>query len=154
MGKSKGVHLLSGLVEKRADIASQHKAAIERVDQIKAVLETIDRALHLCGYVDDPASIPTRSKYRQFFGRGELKRIILQTLKEGPADDETIVDRIIEQKGWEADTELRTDILKRTRDAYRGPETQGSYSRISGLMGVCGGGQLNYCLKSLNISSI
>lgn len=119
MGKSKGVHLLSGLVEKRADIASQHKAAIERVDQIKADLDTVDRALHLCGYADDPAAIPTRSKYRQFFGRGELKRIILQTLKDGPADDETIVDRIIERKGWEADAELRTDILKRTRDAIQ-----------------------------------
>jgi hypothetical protein len=118
-------HVIAGLIKKRGEIAGQHKSALKAVDAVKSDLDAIDRALILCGYKDDPKGIAPRTKYKQMFGRSELKRIILQTLRDAPADDEAIVDRIIQQKGWDVDDTLRKDILKRTRDAIQRVQKSG-----------------------------
>lgn len=63
-------------------------------------LDAIDRALVLCGYEDDPKGIAPRGKYRQLFGRNELKLTIINALRVAPVDDETIAAQIIAAKGW------------------------------------------------------
>jgi hypothetical protein len=119
-------HTIFGLIKKRGEIAGQHKAAVVAVECIKADLDAIDRALVLCGYTDDPKGIAPRTKYKQLFGRNELKLTILDTLRQGPADDETIAKLIIERKGWDAgDDALWKDVLKRTRDAIQRAQTAG-----------------------------
>ena len=80
-------------------MAGQHKVAVQAAAPLKADVDAIDRALVLCGYQDDPKAIPARTKYKQMFGRNELKLTILDTLRQGPADDETIAKLIIERKG-------------------------------------------------------
>lgn len=112
-------HTISGLIKKRGEIAAQHKVALKAADSLKADLDAIDRALVLCGYQDDPKGIAPRGKYKQLFGRNELKLITRDRLREGPADDETIAVWIIERKGWDADDALRADVLKRARDALQ-----------------------------------
>lgn len=79
-------------------------------------LRLIDRALVLCGYEDDPKGIAPRTKYRQLFGRNELKLTVRDILREAPADEEAITARIIERKGWDHDDALHADVLKRVRD--------------------------------------
>lgn len=116
MGQSIVIH---GLIKKRGEIAGLHKAAQKAADGIKDDLAAIDRALALCGYQDDPKGIAPRGKYKQLFGRNELKLITRDRLREGPADDETIAAWIIERKGWDADDVLRADVLKRVRDALQ-----------------------------------
>ena len=54
-----------------------------------------------------------------------MQRIILDMLRDAPADDEAVVDQIIERKGWTVDDELRADILKRTRDAIQRAQKRG-----------------------------
>jgi len=108
-----------GLIKKRGEIAGQHKVALKAADALKADLDAIDRALVLCGYEDDPKAITPRGKYKQLFGRNELKLLTRERLREGPADDETIAAYIIERKGWDADDALRADVLKRARDAIQ-----------------------------------
>ena len=122
MGQSIVIH---GLIKKRSEIAGQHRAAQKTADAIKDDLAAIDRALALCGYQDDPKDIPARGKYKQMFGRNELKLTILDTLREAPADDETIVDRVFARKGWQDDAELRVDVLKRVRDAIQRAQKDG-----------------------------
>ena len=112
-------HTISGLIKKRGEIAAQHKVALKAADSLKADLDAIDRALVLCGYQDDPKGIAPRGKYKQLFGRNELKLITRDRLREGPADDETIAAWIIERKGWDADDAPRADVLKRARDALQ-----------------------------------
>ncbi|PCI03460.1 MAG: hypothetical protein COB78_10920, partial [Hyphomicrobiales bacterium] len=97
MGQSIVVH---GLIKKRAEIAGIHRVAVKAVESIKDDLVAIDRALHLCGYLEDPKVIAPRGKYKQMFGRNELKLAILDTLRKAPADDLTVADAIIEAKGW------------------------------------------------------
>jgi hypothetical protein len=113
MGQSIVIH---GLIKKRAEIAGAHKVAVKAADAIRDDLAAIDRALLLCGYTDDPKGIAPRGKYKQLFGRNELKLMTRERLREGPADDETIAAWIIERKGWDDDDALRADVLKRARD--------------------------------------
>lgn len=106
---------IHGLIKKRGEIAGQHKVALKAADTIKDDLAAIDRALLLCGYQDDPKGIAPRGKYKQLFGRNELKLITRDRLRVGAVDDETIAAHIIEVKGWDADNALQADVLKRVR---------------------------------------
>lgn len=109
---------IHGLIKKRGEIAGQHKVAIKAADALKHDLDAIDRALVLCGYEEDPKTIAPRSKYKQLFGRNELKLTVRGLLKNGPADDETLAAAIIETKGWDKDA-IWPDVLKRVRDALQ-----------------------------------
>ena len=120
MGQSIVIH---GLIKKRAEIAGLHKAAQKAADGIKADLDAIDRALVLCGYEDDPKGIAPRGKYKQLFGRNELKLTILDVLRNAPADDEAIATHIMAAKGWGED--IHADVLKRVRDALQRAQTAG-----------------------------
>ena len=114
---------IHGLIKKRGEIAGQHNAAIKAADALKADLDAIDRALVLCGYEDDPKGIPPRGKYKQLFGRNELKLTVRDMLSQAPADDETIAAQIIEAKGWDAD--MQADVLKRVRHAIQRAQKDG-----------------------------
>ncbi|HBM40218.1 MAG TPA: hypothetical protein DD402_10315 [Sulfitobacter sp.] len=116
-------HTLSGLIKKRGEIAGQHKVALKAADALKADLDAIDRALVLCGYEDDPKAIPARGKYKQLFGRSELKLTIINALRVAPADDETIAAQIMDAKGWGDD--IHADVLKRVRDALQRAQKDG-----------------------------
>jgi len=120
MGQSIVIH---GLIKKRAEIAGLHKAAQKAADGIKDDLAAIDRALALCGYQDDPKGIAPRGKYKQLFGRNELKLTIINMLRKAPADDETIAARIMAAKGWGDD--IHADVLKWVRDAIQRAQKDG-----------------------------
>lgn len=120
MGQSIVIH---GLIKKRAEIAGLHKAAQKAADGIKDDLAAIDRALALCGYEDDPKGIAPRGKYKQLFGRNELKLTIINALRVAPMDDETIALQIIAAKGWGND--IHADVLKRVRDALQRAQKDG-----------------------------
>lgn len=106
---------IHGLIKKRGEIAGQHRVALKAADDLKHDLDAIDRALMLCGYQDDPKGIAPRGKYKQLFGRNELKLMTRDRLHQGAADDVTIAAHIIDVKGWDADDALQADVLKRVR---------------------------------------
>ncbi|PCI04628.1 MAG: hypothetical protein COB78_10065 [Hyphomicrobiales bacterium] len=122
MGQSIVIH---GLIKKRAEVAGLHRVAVKAAESIKDDLAAIDRALRLCGYKEDPKAIAPRGKYRQMFGRNELKLAILDTLRKAPADDLTVADAIIEAKGWRQDEALHADVLKRVRHAIQRARNSG-----------------------------
>ncbi len=114
---------IHGLIKKRAEIAGHHKVAQKAADALKADLDAIDRALVLCGYEDDPKGIAPRGKYKQLFGRNELKLTIINMLREAPTDDETIAAQIIASKDWGDDD--HADVLKRVRHAIQRQQKDG-----------------------------
>lgn len=114
---------IHGLIKKRGEIAGQHKAAVKAADALKSDLDAIDRALVLCGYEDDPKAIAPRGKYKQLFGRNELKLTIINMLRDAPADDEAIAAQIIASKGWSDD--VHADVLKRVRHAIQRQQKDG-----------------------------
>ena len=62
-------------------VATVWADALKAADALKHDLDAIDRALVLCGYQDDPKGIAPRGKYKQLFGRNELKLMIRDRLK-------------------------------------------------------------------------
>lgn len=90
---------------------------MKAADALKADLDTIDRELVLRGYEDDPKAIAPRARYKQLFGRNELRLTIIDTLRKAPADDETIAAQIIASKGWGND--VHADVLKRVRHSIQ-----------------------------------
>jgi len=116
-------HTIFGLIKKRGEIAGQHKVALKAADALKADLDAIDRALVLCGYEDDPKGIAPRGKYKQLFGRNELKLTIRDMLRDKPADDEALAAQIIASKGW--DDDMHADVLKRVRHALQRAQKDG-----------------------------
>ncbi|MEO1607007.1 MAG: hypothetical protein AAFU34_16960 [Pseudomonadota bacterium] len=114
---------IHGLIKKRGEIAGQHKVARKAADALKADLEAIDRALVLCGYQEDPKAIAPRGRYKQLFGRNELKLTIINMLRDAPADDDAIAARIMDAKGWDED--MHPDVLKRVRDAIQRAQKDG-----------------------------
>ena len=119
MGTRNGANLIHGLVRKRSEVAGQLKVAQKAMEAVKDDLAAIDRALEICGYKGNPSGIAPRTKYKQMFGRSELKRAILDQLRTGPKDDETIAAQIIADKGWTVSDELHADVLKRVRHAIQ-----------------------------------
>ena len=116
-------HTIFGLIKKRGEIAHHHKVALKASDALKADLDAIDRALVLCGYEDDPKGIAPRGKYKQLFGRSELKLAIINALRVAPADDEAIAAQIMAAKGWGDD--IQADVLKQVRDALQRAQKDG-----------------------------
>lgn len=116
-------HTIFGLIKKRGEIAGQHKAAQIAANVIRDDLAAIDRALLLCGYQDDPKGIAPRGKYKQIFGRNELKLTIINALRVAPVDDEAIAAHIIASKDWGDD--MQTDVLKRVRHALQRAQKDG-----------------------------
>lgn len=114
---------IHGLIKKRGEIAGQHKVAQKAADALKADLDAIDRTLVLCGYGDDPKAIAPRGKYKQLFGRSELKLTIIKLLRKAPADDEAVAARIVDAKGWGED--MYPDVPKRVRHAIQRQQKDG-----------------------------
>ena len=96
---------------------------------------TIDRALVLCGYQDDPKGLALHGKYKQLFGRNELKLTIINLLREAPADDTAITARIMTAKGWSNDIRP-DDVLKRVRHAILRAQKDGHDMRGTEEKGV------------------
>ena len=80
MGTRNGANLIHGLVRKRSEVAGQLKVAQKAMETVKDDLAAIDRALEICGYNGNPSGIAPRTKYRQLFGRNELKLTIRKHL--------------------------------------------------------------------------
>lgn len=103
------------LKRKHAEIAGE----LRRLD---AQLIAIEEALRLCGYRGDFSEIkPVLRRRKSLFGRGELSRLVLDTLRErrcAPFDSE-IAAEIIRAKGWQADPELLASMVQKVRGVRR-----------------------------------
>ncbi len=110
-----GEHLIHGLLRKRDDFAWRVKLAEKALDKAKVELETIDQTLRLCGHKGELNDRKVRGRYKLLFARGELQRMILNALREGPKDDRALTDVIAAEKSWQLEGDQQKDVLKRVR---------------------------------------
>jgi hypothetical protein len=109
-------HAISRLIAKRAELARLATELEQELDQCRADLTHIDGALRVLRADLDPETIPARRRYarRQYFGRNELSRLCLGTLRDAagePLTAEEITIRIMNAKGLEAgDARLRATV--------------------------------------------
>ena len=132
---------VSSLIEKRRELARIIETLQEQLDQTWADLAHIDGALRLLGRRLDPATIRPKRRYQHtpYFGRNELSRLVLATLRTAagePIGIEEISRRVVIAKGFDAgDANLRAAIRQRVRAILTRLHKQGEITGISGGRG-------------------
>src|SRR5215217_3220351 len=107
----------SALIRKRAELAGEIKALAARCDQLRADLVHLDATIRImCPEMARP-KVSGRGG-SDWFGRGELGRMVLDTLREAttPMQVETITRAIIAAKGLPADAKA----LRRIENMVKG----------------------------------
>lgn len=116
-------HVITALIQKRADLAGELAETEARVIAIRANIEHVDCCLALFGYKPDPQDIPPRRRQRgRIFRRGELSRMVYDILRAatGPISNREIAARIVAIMNWDQENEdLISDVAVRVKDARK-----------------------------------
>jgi hypothetical protein len=109
-------HVVSGLIEKRRELAGVIDQLQRQLDQYRADLTHIDGTLRILASDLDPETIRPKRAYRRnrYFARNELSRLCLGVLRIAAGErlrTDDIAGRVIVAKGFDAaDGILRTAI--------------------------------------------
>src|SRR6201997_1936094 len=100
-------HVVSGLVEKRRELAGIIDELQRQLDQHRADLTHIDGVLRVLATDLDPATIKPKRIYRRnrYFARNELSRLCLGVLRIAAGEllsTDDIASRVIATKGFDA----------------------------------------------------
>jgi hypothetical protein len=104
-------HVVSGLIEKRRELAGIIDNLQRQLDQHRADLTHIDGALCVLAADLDPESIRPKRVYRRnrYFARNELSRLCLGALRTAAGEllsTDDITERVIATKGFETGDEI------------------------------------------------
>ena len=113
---------ISGLLRKRADISQDIERQSVHLSTLKADLAKIEAALSVFGHDERPA---TPKAVRVTFRRGELQRIALDKLREGPQISRDITLSAMEARGIEHTRDAYDRVNKATSVALRRLSAQG-----------------------------
>jgi hypothetical protein len=109
-------HVVSGLIEKRRELAGIIDKLQRQLDQHRADLTHIDGTLHVLAAGLDPETIRPKRAYRRnrYFARNELSRLCLGVLRTAAGEllsTDDIAGGVIVAKGFDAgDSILRAAI--------------------------------------------
>jgi hypothetical protein len=109
-------HVVSGLIEKRRELAGVIDQLQRQLDQYRADLVHIDGTLRVLAADLDPETIRPKRAYRRnrYFARNELSRLCLGVLRTAAGEllsTDDIAVRVIITKGFDAtDSMLRAAI--------------------------------------------
>jgi hypothetical protein len=109
-------HVVSGLIDKRRELAGLIDNLQRQLDQHRADLTHIDGVLRVLAADLAPETIRPKRAYRRnrYFARNELSRLCLGVLRTTAGEllsTDDIADRVIAAKGFDAaDAILRTTI--------------------------------------------
>ena len=115
-------HTVTGLLKKRADLFNEAERIRDRLAEIKNDVAAIDRVLGTLGYTGNLDAEMPRQKREVLFGRGELTRGCLDTLREaaGPMTSRQVAQAILSLQGQDArDRKLMTEHIRRVSKALR-----------------------------------
>jgi hypothetical protein len=115
-------HTVSGLLAKRRDLFNEAERIRDRLAEIKNDVSAIDRVLGTLGYTGDLDAEMPRQKRNVIFGKGELRRGILDQLRgvDGPITSREIAQGMVAVSGQDArDRKYITEHTKRVSKTLR-----------------------------------
>ena len=115
-------HTISGLLTKRADLLGEAEVIRDRLAAIKNDIDALDRTLSVLNYDGDLDAQMPRAKRHVIFGRGELAKQVLATLRrsQGPMTSREIAQEIVSDSGLDArDRKYVSDLTKRVGKSCR-----------------------------------
>jgi hypothetical protein len=122
-------HVVSGLIEKRRELAGIIDELQHQLDQHRADLTHIDGVLRVLATDLDPETIGPKRAYRRnrYFARNELSRLCLGVLRTAAGEllsTDDIAGRVIAAKGFDAgDAILRAAIREQVGSTVKRLQT-------------------------------
>ena len=129
-------HVVSGLIEKRRELAGIIDELQRQLDQHRADLTHIDGVLRVLASDLDPETIRPKRFYRRnrYFARNELSRLCLDALRTSsgePLSTDDIAGRVIAAKNFDAgDAILRAAIKEQIGDVVKRLHLRGEIEKI------------------------
>ncbi len=129
-------HVLSGLIEKRRELAGVIDELQRQLDQHRADLTHIDGVLRVMAADLDPETIKPKRVYRRtrYFARNELSRLCLGVLRTAAGEllsTDDIAGRVITAKGFDAgDAILRAAIREQVGSTVKRLHRNGAIDNI------------------------
>jgi hypothetical protein len=129
-------HVVSGLIEKRRELAGIIDRLQRQLDQYRADLTHIDGVLRVLATDLDPETIRRKRIYRRnrYFSRNELSRLCLGVLRTAAGEmlsTGDIADRVIVAKGFDAsDAILRAAIRDQVGSTVKRLHRNGAVENI------------------------
>jgi len=113
--------VLSGLIEKRAELAGEIRLLEERLEQLRSNILHVDATIRIVdpAYQVDAIVPKVRRPRRDWFGRGELLRSILETLRKAPEPltAHEIAVALMERKGFDVNDAATVRLVERRVDS-------------------------------------
>ena len=113
--------VLSGLVEKRAELAGEIRQAEDRLEQMRSDILHLDATIRLIdpSFHTDAIVPKVRRQRREWFAKNELFRMILDTLRRAP---EAMTSRelalaLMERKGYDTQDAATVRLVEKRVDA-------------------------------------
>ena len=129
-------HVVSGLIEKRRELAGIIDELQRQLDQRRADLTHIDGVLRVLATDLDPEAIKPKRAYRRnrYFARNELSRLCLSVLRTATGEllsTDEIACLVIEVKGFDGkDAILRAAIRDQTGSTVKRLHRQGTIKNV------------------------
>jgi hypothetical protein len=135
-------HVVSGLIEKRRELAGIIDELQRRLDQHRADLTHIDGVLRVLAVNLDPETIRPKRAYRRnrYFARNELSRLclgVLRTAADELLSTDEIASRVIAAKGFDVgDAILRTAIRDQVGSTVKRLHRGGAIEKVGSGRGI------------------
>src|ERR1700680_2640241 len=129
-------HVVSGLIDKRRELAGIIDKLQRQLDQHRADLSHIDGVLRILASDLDPETIRPKRTYRRnrYFARNELSRLCLGVFRTAAGEllsTDDIAGRVIAGKGFDvADDILRSAIREQVRSIVKRLHRGGAIENI------------------------
>jgi hypothetical protein len=129
-------HVVSGLIEKRRELAGIIDDLQRQLDQLWADLTHIDGALRVLATDLDPEMIRPKRAYRRnrYFARNELSRLCLGVFRTAAGEllsTDDIAGRVIAAKGFDAgDAILRAAVREQVGSTVKRLHRNGAVENI------------------------
>jgi hypothetical protein len=112
---------VAALARKRAELAGEIRLAEERLDQLRADVLHLDAAIRIIdpGYHVDAIVPRVRRQRREWFGNGELLRMVLETLRKAPEPltAREVAVALMERRGFDATDAATVRLVEKRVDA-------------------------------------
>lgn len=115
-------HVVTALIRKHAELAGELQELERQKRSIRQRLTHVDQTLKMVGYKGDFTEIAPRLRYRRMFRTRELKRLVLDIMRQSPEplSNSQIAVLVIELKRWDSDNdELRALVSGKVKDVRK-----------------------------------
>ena len=129
MAEGEYTNTISGLLRKRSELMAEAQRLREATAVVSNDIESIERVLAVLGYGGDLKGVAARSSRIVYFHRNELRRFVLEKLREAKGEtvsSRSLAETILSVEGKDSrDRQVANDMVRRVGKALKLLREQG-----------------------------